>query len=98
MTPEEIDELAEALEAACDASWTRVSAGIAVCRCPFGALLGPSHRRPAAWLVESQLRTGDCPTPSVMEIDRFMCAFDTGRAGAGDQFWALGLMFREMYP
>lgn len=107
MTDEEIDELAECLQAACilsEESGRRVSASDRRCFCPFATLTPTFGLRPTSedvWYLLVHVSTVEV-VPTVGEICDFMNAFDEGIVGPnGDYtkpFLALGLEFRRLYP
>lgn len=95
MDADELSELAECLQNACDEWITKggriapfegnVTFGDGRCNCPVGALVGAHYPLPS-WL-------GDM---GPVEWHGFMRGFDEDAPGDGD-FIALGHLFREQY-
>lgn len=97
MTDEELSELAEALQDACDLARYRGHkiGNTGACTCPFGALLfpvDPEGMRP--WPFDIEART---QLPHAI-AEGFTRGFDDNRMCDSDpRAFALGRLFREQY-
>lgn len=100
MSDDEISELAECLEDACQRSPVPVSAmDLLTACCPFGALVRTGEvgapGRPSANTIYYNMigLTAD-------EAEAFMCGFDglSVRPACDERLHALGLQFKERYP
>jgi len=97
LNDDEMSELAEALDAACQQRDVGTQFGT---RCPFGALVPYSLERPPAFAVLVYLQSfPESVDVSEAELRAFMEGFDRGEEnGNSTPMGRLGVLFREKYP